>query len=192
MDICTKTPGVGSHREMAWKEMITRTTFTVGEVASAVGIERNKVSTFVQFLLKKNRLATVKSQRPYKFKVLDNTPLAFGKGQRAGEGIKSHRKGNKPRQRMWNTMRVMRVFTVLDLMMAAEVQRNTAHTYLMRLKRAGYVRVTKPGGNRHGERAIYLLVRNSGPKSPIDKGEGGMWDINDQQLHLFHKEAADE
>lgn len=181
-----------SPRERAWQTMVRLEAFTVEQVAAEAGVAKKEVSTFVQFLRRHNRVVTVRAKRPYRFKVTQTEGLTFGKGQRPGGGVRRHRKGNKPRQKMWNTMRVMRKFSVMDLMMAAEVGRVCAHGYASLLVKAGYLRELSPGGNRKGAQAVYLLLRYTGPKSPVEKrAQGGMWDVNEQQLYPF-EEAADE
>lgn len=186
-DVQDKTP-----RERAWQVMVSKRFFTVSQVAELAVVPKQTVSTFVQFLLRQERVKTLRATRPYRFKVTNAEGLSFGQGQRAGKGVRRHRKANKPRQQMWNTMRVLRKFSVMDLMMAAEVKRVAAHGYISLLLKAGYVRKLCAGGNRKGERAMYLMLRNTGPKSPTEKrGEGGMWDVNEQQLYPFKEKAND-
>ncbi|MDO6542788.1 hypothetical protein [Photobacterium sanguinicancri] len=171
--------------------MLKKNIFSVGEVADATQIKRYKVSTFVQFLLRKGALKIVRAKAPYLYAVKNDEVLQFGKGQRRGSGITHHRKVNKPRRRMWNTMRVLRKFSRIDLMMAAEVASSTVSSFTQRLEKAGYIRKICLEGNKKGECAMYLLVRNTGPDSPVDRGKQGMWDVNEQKIYPF-KESANE
>ncbi|GAP66296.1 hypothetical protein MBSD_n1600 [Mizugakiibacter sediminis] len=85
----------------------------------------------------------------------------------------------KRRQRLWQAMRIMRQFTVRELMAACEVEeRRTVQAYLSLLRRAGFLRVVHADGARH-EPSRYHLIRDSGPHGPsvIHRGRT-VWDLN--------------
>jgi hypothetical protein len=68
---------------------------------------------------------------------------------------------------MWQSMRVMRCFTVAEVMATAEVGASAATKYVRYLLRAGYLRcvVAKRNG-RTGGHAQYRLVKDTGPLAP--------------------------
>lgn len=78
------------------------------------------------------------------------------------------------RQRMWQSMRVMRTFTSHDLIATAEAGEDNAMKFVQALVRAGYVKVVKPRRNsKPPEHAIYRLVRDTGPNAPCLQRSSG-------------------
>jgi len=75
--------------------------------------------------------------------------------------------GTQARQRMWQSMRVLRKFTAAEIVATAEVGASNASKYIRSLVRTGYLRVVTPKQEGvTGGHAAYLLVRNSGPYAP--------------------------
>lgn len=71
------------------------------------------------------------------------------------------------RQRMWNTMRQLKRWDTADLEATADVSKNHAQRFVMALVEVQYVVLVTPAGRgRNGPRAIYRLVRNTGPVAP--------------------------
>lgn len=83
------------------------------------------------------------------------------------------------RARMWQSMRVLRTFTVADMQATAEVSRASATHYVRALRDAGYVvsAGSKPRGSR-SEFIAYRLVRNTGPYGPRVARDGSVFDPN--------------
>lgn len=81
--------------------------------------------------------------------------------------------------RLWYSIRVLRTFTVSDLIAVAEVgNRRTTCAYLNTLRRAGFLTVRRcnPG---HGDESTWRLVRNTGPQCPAILRRGAaVWDFN--------------
>jgi len=104
------------------------------------------------------------------------------------------------RSRMWNTMRQLPRFTTGDLEATADVSKNHAQRYVQALVEVGYVGlVTAATQGKKGARAVYRLVRNTGPVAPRITKEG-VRDINltnpygmkpvarvTKHAHAFHK-----
>lgn len=83
------------------------------------------------------------------------------------------------RARMWATMRVLRRFSVGDLMATAGSTRGGAHTYLWQLRRGGYVWMVAPGTTgTKARQAVYVLTRDSGPLAPRVRKDGTVRDLN--------------
>ena len=71
------------------------------------------------------------------------------------------------RQKAWQSMRILRRFTLPDLVATAEIGRENIKTYLARLERAGIIRKVLPRRSGvKGGHAVYALIRNSGPHAP--------------------------
>lgn len=120
-----------SLRERAWQVMLVLDTFSVRDVAQQAQVPKTNVSNFVQQLLRKNRLEKVSTERPYKFKVADIKGVTFGKGRALT--TKSKLPPNRPRQKMWASIRVLRRLQITDIMMATDSKRSTASKFINRL-----------------------------------------------------------
>ncbi|HET7300091.1 MAG TPA: hypothetical protein VFJ01_05505 [Oleiagrimonas sp.] len=93
---------------------------------------------------------------------IKRAPIASGKG----------------RPKMWQTMRIMRQFTVADIESSAEVTNTAASKYVRFLHQAGYLRcVQAKESGRTGGHARYQLLRNTGPHAPRI-GKRGVRDPN--------------
>lgn len=88
------------------------------------------------------------------------------------------------RQRMWQSMRILRAFDRNEVATTAEASVNTVRVYLSSLAKAGYLR-------QKGDK--YQLVRNSGPKPPIPNYEGrgkrGLRGVTDPNTGVTHELA---
>jgi len=82
------------------------------------------------------------------------------------------------RQRMWNSMRILRTFTTGDLAAVAECELNNVHRYTKALADAQYLVCVQP--KQHGKAAGYIvwrLARNTGPIAPR-MSKDGLYDAN--------------
>ncbi len=71
------------------------------------------------------------------------------------------------RQKMWQAMRVLRIFTIADLEATAEATRTHAQRYVRALIRNQYVRIKQPRqSGKAGGAAVHQLIRDSGPLAP--------------------------
>lgn len=87
------------------------------------------------------------------------------------------------RQRMWQSMRVLRQFTIADLAATTETPPNSVSHYVRALRDAGYVRCVQPvQSGRTAGHACYALVRDSGPAAPRI-GNHGVRDANARPTH---------
>ena len=104
-------------------------------------------------------------------------------GRNKAKRIQATKGPNARRVKIWHAIRILRNFTVGDLMAVAEQEFEKKHsvlTYLSQLRRAGYLR-TRYGSTRRGEPAQFTLIRDSGPKPPGMVGRGtAMWDFNNE------------
>lgn len=67
------------------------------------------------------------------------------------------------RARLWSAMRVLRRFSVPELMIAANATTAATNGFVNGLRRAGYLKREPAGRN---EWSTYVLVNRSGPKAP--------------------------
>lgn len=83
------------------------------------------------------------------------------------------------RERMWQSMRILRQFTVPDLIATASVGQNRAYAYLGLLAADGYVKKLRPHFAGHGapQPAVWKLMRDTGPAAPRAR-RGKLFDPN--------------
>lgn len=89
---------------------------------------------------------------------------------------------------MWRTMQHLAEFGVLDIAQHATTDRCTvseaaAASYVSGLLRAGYLRIVRPGNGNRAERAIYRLIRRTGPKPPQLQRCKQVYDPNTGEVH---------
>lgn len=90
----------------------------------------------------------------------------------------------RARDRIWQAMRILRSFTVADLVATAEAGRENARRYVVGLRNAGYVVMARPKRNGHrGGHALYRLVRDTGPHAPRLQSDGRTYDPNEHQVY---------
>ena len=81
------------------------------------------------------------------------------------------------RFRMWRAMRMLRQFTIADLVATAEASHANATRFVWALTRAGYLRIVTPKrSGRKGGAAVYLLARDTGPYAPRHRRDGTIFD----------------
>ena len=84
------------------------------------------------------------------------------------------------REKAWKVMRGMRSFTAADIASVAEVPDENIKHWMRCLVHAGYLRVTgkKRQEGRPGTENVYLLLKNTGPKPPVQKELRFLFDQN--------------
>lgn len=89
------------------------------------------------------------------------------------------------RQKLWQSMRVMRRFTLPQLMATADAEQGPAAAYVNSLKNAGYLRVEQQRQlGITGSHGVYQLLRDTGPKHPITNRVQVVYDPNQDSYHL--------
>lgn len=90
----------------------------------------------------------------------------------------------RARDRVWQSMRVMRTFTRPDLMATAEASEDNVSKYVRGLVRAGIVTIVKPrDSGRKGGHEIYRLIKDLGPTAPRLRSNGTTYDVNRREIH---------
>lgn len=94
------------------------------------------------------------------------------------------RPAGEARARAWQSMRVMRRFTSAQVEATAEIASDNLKRYMRGLVAGGYLRIDVPRvSGRPGSFNVYLLVRNTGPRSPILWTDGRVYDPNDDEIY---------
>ena len=86
------------------------------------------------------------------------------------KGMKMTPKPNAVRRQVWKSMRMLRRFTIPDLMrtVTVEVAYENVQKFVRKLMKHGYIKKTgRYTGGRVGEYQIYQLIRDTGPDYPV-------------------------
>jgi hypothetical protein len=183
-----------SKTEEAWLWMCKQDSFDMSELLAATDVKQANLYALMRRWLASGHLSCVVEgplrQREVfgcnRYQVSDvNEPPKFGTNQ--GNCIsrkkrKSRRKTSQ--QKMWNTMKISRVFTLTELAMTSNSTSNHAGVYAKALAKAGYVKVQAKAMPHRGEVAKYQLLRDTGRFAPIVR-QNGCWDQNQQRLYPF-------
>lgn len=144
--------------------------FTTRQMVDATGEDYQTGIAFIAFLQRKG-IVDHNDERPRQWLRVKTPALTFGRGGRVGRRRRRTRRLNGA-WRCWRTVRVLHEFTTADVAQGADVGQQFARKWVALLHRAGYlklVRQAQPGNPSMP--AHYLLIRNSGPKSPIHHRE---------------------
>ncbi len=145
------------------------THFLIQDIAAESRASRNHVYHFVAQMIKAGRVQA-SAARGHRGAVLY-------------ERLKPIPGAGKPpiaRSRIWRSMRVLRRFHGADLAAVAEAGLQNTLNYVSQLVAAGYLRKVKTETPRHGVegRAIFALVKDTGPLAPRIAHDGTVTDLN--------------
>lgn len=161
-----------------WQPLDESRVFTARDVAEVTGMNIHTAKRFIQFLREKGRIKTSRrgsGSRPSTYKLMDASPLVFEQpGARHGYRVKTRRTHTRTpaRQRIWNSCRILRVFTLQELAATAQAAYGTCGGYITRLEKAGLVRKVKRHAAQPGEFALFRLSKDAGPEHPIVRDDG--------------------
>jgi hypothetical protein len=171
-------------REMAWPGCSA----TARELERRSGTPQRTVRSYLACLVAANLARTLPPLRPgagIRFQLLgDVVPGPTPPRLRPDGGAVTQGSG---RDRLWRTMKMLKIFTPLDLAVAASMPRapvaaGEAEYYVKWLTRAGYLAVARPAvAGKGGRRAAYRFVRNTGPEAPMILRTRCVWDPNLKQ-----------
>jgi len=88
---------------------------------------------------------------------------------------------NTDRERAWNVMRIHKgSFTRKDVARLSESSLANASKYMNTLLKAGYLMIVgfRSLAPKPGKEALYRLLKNTGPRPPIQKDLGSLYDPN--------------
>lgn len=81
-------------------------------------------------------------------------------------------------------MRVMRRFSMPDLISTAEITKSNIKKYVGGLRRAAYIVIDRPRiSGKKGGFEIYRLIRDTGPKAPRLQSDGNTYDPNEHKVY---------
>lgn len=173
----TKTKNISLNRNKVFCWMVAETEFTLPKLVDALGVDSKKAGRFIEWLSKHERLEVVQNRIgriPAIYRVCDSSPLP---------------NLNRPvvRQRCWNSIRVLKKFSIADVATGADCSYSQASLYLTRLRRAGFIRcVQSPRADVAGVSALLFLQYDSGPKAPVpDDEHDQMLDPNTGKRHSY-------
>ena len=183
-----------SKTEEAWLWMCKQDSFDMSELLAATDVKQANLYALMRRWLASGHLhcvveGTLRQREVFgcnRYQVSDvNQPPKFGTNQRPYTSRKKRKSRRKTsQQKMWNTMKISRVFTLAELVMTSDSTSNHAGTYAKALTKAGYVKVQARAMPHRGEVAKYQLLRDTGRFAPIVR-KNGCWDQNQQRLYPF-------
>lgn len=91
-------------------------------------------------------------------------------------------------ENMWRSMRMLPRFSALELAAhstteTVNVSEATAQSYCSILSRTGFLRVVQKADPVRGRKAVYKLVRNTGPRPPMIQRVKQVFDPNTREVH---------
>jgi len=175
-------------RDEIWKKIRALKTFCMGDL-KRLKLYSSSVERYVQALMLANYLsrwwvaAVGKQPGWYRYELVKDaaeSPRVKADGTEATSW--------DGRKALWKSMRILRSFTVTDLVMCASVPghhvaEGEARTYVSYLARAGYLKRLEAGSFR--------LVRYTGPKAPMIQRVKQVWDPNLKKV-LWRPKAEGE
>jgi len=180
-------------RKEAWEYASTHAQFTVSEVANAVSMSLEQCRAAIMIWLNKGYLryltGTGKSGDSRKYSIVPDAEPQFG-------GVCRIRAKTK-RQKIWNSMKISRVFTVQSVMVTSESSHVGALSYINMLEKSGYVKKLSQTetGRLHPSQvrqfATYQLIRDTGRRAPATRKDG-CFDQNELVFYPFKKGDNDE
>lgn len=109
------------------------------------------------------------------------------------KGTHHRTSGSEVRSQAWTSMRVMRRFTVGEIVATGSIGEDNARRYVRALERAGYLtRVRDVVIGEIGSCIIYGLVRDTGPLAPIAWLTGGCYDPNKRRAFGLPDPSPDQ
>ncbi|MFQ2387317.1 hypothetical protein ACK32P_04435 [Aeromonas dhakensis] len=189
---------INSNIEAAWRWMCQQDSFDLLEVAAGSPLKLRNIYLVVRGWLASGHLRCVYQKpfgRSFSFRGSRYQVVAtagdpeFGSGNRKTKQRQKRRIHRKTvQQKMWNTMKISRFFTLSDLAITSGVDDAGASTYTTILIRAGYVRLVDKieRFKVKGDQNRYQLIRDTGRFAPMVRAkQGGCWDQNEQRFYQF-------
>lgn len=103
--------------------------------------------------------------------------------RRKGDTTRVFKRLPRARDRAWQSMRILRRFTLPDLCSTAEIGVDNVKRYVRGLTHANYLRcVRERQSGRKGGCSAWILIRNSGPQAPRLRSDGNTYDPNLNQV----------
>ena len=149
-------------RRLAWRFACLSGRFTPRQMADAASMPVETVKLFIRQLCKSNRVELVKKgdeRSADLYRILDESPLPTPKRRKKRPNAK---------QRIWNSCRMLKVFTLDQLVATADVNETVVKRTVKRLFRAKILRTVHDAD--FGE--MYRLNVDLGVLPPEDQKDG--------------------
>lgn len=175
-----------------WHYMLTKDCLvSCSEIAHDLNVSTNHCRNVLNSFVEQKCAVKQKVGRFYHFAVIAASKPRLTSG-RSTESKRQYKKTG--RQKIWNTLKIQRVVSVVDLVCLASVTEANASKYLRKLVNSGYARVKHsvntglPNSEIKGQVSSYQLLRDTGRLCPIVRKEG-CFDQNEQQLYRFNDQG---
>lgn len=185
-------------REDVWAYATTHAHFTVLEVASAIEMDLEQCRATIMLWLSRGYLRYLTgsgiSGDPRKYSVVPGAAPHIGPGS---HGVICQQKSKTVRQKIWNSMKISRVFTAESVCVTSGGTDKAALAYIRKLEKSGYVDRLCESWRGHllpyqiRQKATFRLIRDTGRKAPIARKDG-CFDQNDGVFYPFNKGAKHE
>ncbi|WP_128342251.1 hypothetical protein [Aeromonas caviae] len=182
VEISTKTK-----MSLAWQWMCQQEVFDSVTLSQQVELSRNYASHLVRKWHESGHLTQHGRQgATFYYEVSQRaTTQPPGWGAEPISTRKKRRGKRKSRQqKMWNSMKISRTFTKLELVMTADTTARTVEGYIHALVKAGYLKMLSPAIPSKNIPTKYLLLRDTGRFAPMRR-KNGCWDQNQQRLYPY-------
>ena len=194
---------VEADHEQVWQVLRAEGSGHQRELARVTGLHETKVQFYLSFLERAGYLWLEPGRRARRYWLINDTGEVAPKRLRGGHGVLDGNSGetydvkefiqrwpgepaaaDSMEQKSWLAMRMLRTFTVSELVMVTELDASKVERRVKALLTFHYLRSTEPSGGEAG----YLLpqYRNTGPKAPaISQTLGKLYDYNSKDvIHL--------
>jgi predicted transcriptional regulator len=102
-------------------------------------------------------------------------------GRRPGDPTRQ-RQQPEGRTLIWRAIRFLRQFDLEELESTSGQSHANVQKYVLRLAKAGYLRLTTKADGQPGKANTYRLIRNTGQFPPMPEKTGGVFDLNLNQV----------
>lgn len=179
------------NRQLIWEKLRTKSadgfvSLTLADITGATGVHRRTASDYLTCLVAGGLAVRLDDPAGGEVKWRlerdggHHAPRLRkdGKAVTQGGGVSN----------LWRSMRMLGKFSAKDLALhsttpSVSVSEATAQSYCTMLLATGYLRVAQKADPSKSRKAIYRLVRNSGPKAPMIQRVKRVYDPNTGQVH---------
>lgn len=163
---------------------------TITEIAERCGLERVAISSAARHLIDRG---WVQRRERGCFDLTAEGQAAIAAGEKITGGPRGPMQAAKrprkitTRDRAWHAMRLLKKFSIDDVIERAGGERHNIGRYILALEGAGYlVALRRQPGNAPGSNGFrrFFLGRNSGPKTPLLRNKSReIFDPNTNETH---------
>lgn len=178
-----KKPILLGNRDGMWALIRKLETFTMRNIVTTLGMGEPAVRTYIGMLMRGGYVErVVPKPKPGVIFYRLVKDIGYHKPELAKDGTRLPPTGQ---QRMWVAMKVLKMFSYLDISLTAQVPHSTARTYCTCLARAGYLVKWKHNSSRFS----YDQKRDTGPQAPRVRART-IYDVNLQRVVWPESEAT--